>query len=164
MAGWVLVGGATFCLLLFLVSVLQLVVVSGPRGWQLGLLRGVLIVHHAENALSSGLRWSMGSHVGFRWVVDDQTYDFSLGVLAYSHRSSPGGTTTDLGVALWAPTLAGFLAAGSVMLWARRSARPARSGACPTCGYDLAGLGPGKSCPECGKRGVGAGEGAGGTA
>ena len=46
------------------------------------------------------------------------------------------------------------LIAGSVVLWLwhgdRRSRRRALAGACPSCGYDLAGLTPGSTCPECG--------------
>lgn len=78
-------------------------------------------------------------------------------------RSELTGRVDGIGVMLWTAMLLS-VGVGVGLVWsvAHRRRRSGVAG-CPTCGYDLAGLGPGKSCPECGKRGVGVGEGAGGA-
>ncbi len=49
-------------------------------------------------------------------------------------------------VPLW--PLVAALGTSAIVLF--RLSRPPRPGLCPSCGYDLAGLGKGARCPECG--------------
>jgi predicted RNA-binding Zn-ribbon protein involved in translation (DUF1610 family) len=56
----------------------------------------------------------------------------------------------DLSVPLWMPLV--VVGAPTALLWRtnRRIARLARTGHCPSCGYDRRGLTPDAPCPECG--------------
>lgn len=61
-----------------------------------------------------------------------------------------GGRDWWVWVPLWMP-LAGSLAiTAAAWILGNRAARHARSGLCPACGYNRAGLAPDAKCPECG--------------
>ena len=55
-------------------------------------------------------------------------------------------------VPLWLPASISLLATAIAWPLIPLLVRRAREGACPACGYDLAGLAPGAVCPECGKQ------------
>jgi hypothetical protein len=64
----------------------------------------------------------------------------------FESMSGPGGQVGTVGIPLWMP-LAAMIAAGAWLAFQHRR----RSGHCPKCDYDLAGLEPGAPCPECGR-------------
>lgn len=98
------------------------------------------------------------------WLIkpgDAQGRFWGVGMWWSGTSSVSNAPRREFRVLLW-PLDVVSIGVGVALLWTGAWARSrARSGRCSACGYDLSGLGPGKSCPECGKRGVG--EGAGGA-
>jgi len=66
-------------------------------------------------------------------------------------RSNRGVYDRLIEVPLWTPALASHIASALAWRLDTLARRREKHGACPSCGYDRAGLAPSSPCPECGK-------------
>lgn len=96
--------------------------------------------------------WSMGSvpgRIAWTWCLDASWHRVGVRVEWLGAPFSPQQPDS-LAVAGWWPVLIVGLGALWFLHADHRARRRAASGACPSCGYSMAGLAHGATCPECG--------------
>ena len=158
---WGLAALGAICSAGFAWSLVGRVVITSPRGVQIQLEQGQIFLVRLQGIEAPGWDWyfTLGSSPP-RWLAKTPDWGWSIGIIvSYGLLWSGAWRVWYIGVVLWPVALAGWGGAGLLWHLGRRDARRLKAGLCPTCGYSLAGLGPGLSCPECGERGVGGGGG-----
>ncbi|MFT3687027.1 MAG: hypothetical protein QM783_19250 [Phycisphaerales bacterium] len=88
---------------------------------------------------------------GWYDLRERHAFQRSRGPMYIVNSSIAGSTSTNVGIVLWPIPLLLWTTAALLLPSGILARRRANTGACPKCGYSLAGLGDGGPCPECGK-------------